>query len=126
MSTLKEGVRYWRRPMKMSPSHESMASQSFWCGFLFHAVLTMFMQDLYGKARYLDMVEASWLNIHPVVWVPFIAALGYWYIILLRKSRTRDACPLYVVQEKTPTPDGIHEWEVIDQTEIQPEGDTNE
>lgn len=54
--------------------------RGFWVGWVFHMAITGFTQDLLGKDRYLDAVNAGWLNTPLWIWPVmclFVIALDY-------------------------------------------------
>ena len=45
----------------------------FMAGVVTMGGISSFIQDLYGKEAWIEHISANWWNVHPIIWVPFIA-----------------------------------------------------
>jgi hypothetical protein len=51
--------------------------QLFFAGMWTMAAIHNFIQDMFGQAAWIEHLQASWWNTHPIIWVPFIG-MGLW------------------------------------------------
>lgn len=52
---------------------------SFILGFLFHSFITMMIQDIHGKAKYIQLVRDSWMDTSWIMWALFAGIVFYLY-----------------------------------------------
>ena len=70
------------------PKAIKLVQRSFWLGFIFHSLLTLFIQDWMGLEYYSKYAAEHWMDIHWAVWLPGIFIVAYWYQKTINQANT--------------------------------------